>query len=232
MTQFFLNNNAKKLRSKIIVFGKAFECEYIAFTKDSHSYLITAFGDIKFPKSKYYFKILNSIKPHFSGINQPIEERFHTTELDHKFTRYEFKDFSLSVPNTMELRDENSPLALAKDIFIDKLESVKKVKTDKFDFVFQPAGTNDLKMSKREINSPRKYSRILINHLQGTNNDFIIGWNDNISTLEYEYSNINKIYKEDLLSDADELNKRNINVKILEVENIKIGKTSKKMDLH
>ncbi len=222
----FLNTKAKKCYfRKSLDYDDGVEGECFAFTKNKYSYIVLICGDRKFYKSNDYNSMLNSIKPNFSGTEQPKENTVHTSETEDDFIRYEFREYSLSVPKTMELRNENSYMSLGKDIMRDKIKSIKKIDVGDFNFVFQPAGSDDIQNYDRQKKSLDLYARVLINYQKGHKDDYM-SWNDNTIFTQNEYNKLNKTFKDNLLSQSEEAQKRNM--ELLNVENIKIGKNSKK----
>lgn len=202
-----------------------FEGEYIAFTNNEYSYLVLIGGDKNFYNSNDYKHILNSIKANFSGIEQPKENKIQTTEIDSNFTCYEFRDYSLSVPNTMELRNENSYMSLGKEILKDKLQTIKKIDIGDCDFVFQPAGTDDVQNSERQKKALALYARVLISYQKMETDDFP-RWNDDITHTQAEYNDLNKEFKDNLLTDFNTA--KQMNMELLSLSDIKIAKNANK----
>lgn len=222
----FLNMKAKKCYfSKKIDYDDGIEGEYIAFTKNECSYIILICGDRKFYKSSDYNAILNSIKPNFIGIESPQEKKAQVSETNDNFTRYEFREYSLSIPNTMELRNENSMMALGKEIYRDKINNIKKIDIGEFNFVFQPAGTDDVQNLDRQKKALSLYARVLINYQKG-GKDSYMSWNDNTLLTQSEYNELNKDFKNNLLSQAEQA--KQMGIEIISIENIKVGKNAKK----
>ena len=200
------------------------EGEYIAFTKNEHTYMVLIGGDKSFYKSNDYNHILNSIKLNFSRAVQQKESNIKTSVVDDNFTRYEFRNYSLSIPNTMELRDENSFMSLSEEIMKDKFQSTKKIDVADFNFVFQPAGTDDVQNPENQKKALALYSRVLISYQKGTTDDFF-RWNDNITFSQAEYYEVNKTFKDNLLAEFNKGNQMGLNMELLNISDIKISKT-------
>jgi len=203
------------------------EGEYIAFTKNVHTYIVLISGDKNFYKSDDYNHILKSIKPNFSGNVQEKESNTKTIVVDDNFTRYEFRNYSLSVPNTMELRDENSFMSLGKEIMKDKLQGIKKIDVGDFNFVFQPTGTDDVQNSDNQKKALALYSRVLVSYQKGATDDFI-RWNDNITYSQAEYNEVNKTFKDNLLAELNKSKQMGMNMELLNISDIKIVKNAYK----
>ncbi len=200
------------------------EGEYIAFTQKNRSYLIILSGDRRFYKSAKYNNILNSIKPIFSSKN-PSQSIVKNEDENDGFIRYEFKRYSLSIPNTMELRNENSLLSLSKEIMKDKMRNVKKIDVDEYNFVFQPKGADDITNIEKQKKALSLYSRVLIKYEKGKINDFM-RWNDDISTTQTEYNELNKIFKNNLWSQNATF--KQMGVELISVRDIEIKKNKNK----
>jgi hypothetical protein len=203
------------------------EGEYIAFTKNVHTYIVLISGDKNFYKSDDYNHILNSIKPNFLGNVEEKESNTKTSVVDDNFTRYEFRNYSLSVPNTMELRDENSFMSLGKEIMKDKFQGIKKIDVGDFNFVFQPAGTDDVQNSDNQKKALALYSRVLVSYQKGATDDFI-RWNDNITYSQAEYNEVNKTFKDNLLAELNKAKQMGMNMELLNISDIKIAKNVNK----
>ncbi|MDO9629001.1 MAG: hypothetical protein Q7I99_03785 [Acholeplasmataceae bacterium] len=222
----FLNMKAKKCHfSKYFDYDDAFEGEYIAFTKDKCSYIVLIGGDKKFYKSDTYNTILYSIKPNFSSIVKTQEKVVQSYDTDDNFIRYEFNEYCISVPNTMELRNENSYMSLGKEIINDKLKSLRKIDTNDYNFVFQPSGCDDVMNIDRQKKALDLYARILISYQKGENGDYM-KWNDNTLLSKTEYNEINNSFKNNLLSQYKQM--KQMKIEILNIEDIKVGKNSEK----
>lgn len=203
------------------------EGEYIAFTKNEHTYIVLISGDKNFYKSDDYNHILKSIKPNFSGNVQEKESNTKTSVVDDNFTRYEFRYYSFSVPNTMELRDENSFMSLGKEIIKDEIQSIKKIDVGDFNFVFQPEGTDDVQNSDNQKKALALYSRVLVSYQKGETDDFI-RWNDNITYSQEEYNEVNKTFKDNLLAELNKAKQMGMNMELLNISDIKIAKNANK----
>jgi len=224
----FLNMKAKKCHfSKNFDYDDGVEGEYIAFTKDEHSYIVLICGDRKFYKSNNYNTILNNINPNFLGIEQPKEKTVQTSATEDNFTRYEFREYSLSIPNTMELRNENSFMSLGKEIISDKIKSIKKIDIGDCNFVFQPAGTDDVQNSDRQKKALSLYSRVLINYQEGEKYNYM-SWNDNTLLTQTEYNQLNKQFKDNLTAENEQAKQASMGIKVISVDDIKIGKNANK----
>ena len=202
------------------------EGEYIAFTKNECSYIIVICGDKNFYKSNDYNYVLNSVNPNFSE-TVPQKSNVKTAEANNNFTRYEFKNYYLSVPNTMELRDENSFMSLDEEIIKDKLKSIKKIDWNGANFTFQPAGTDDIQNLERQKKASNLYARILISYEKGKIDDFL-RWNDDIRYTQAEYNELNKSFKDNLLAGLKEAKQMGMNTELLDINNIKIAKNANK----
>ncbi|MCL1936922.1 MAG: hypothetical protein FWF52_00820 [Candidatus Azobacteroides sp.] len=203
------------------------EGEYIAFTKNGHSYIVLIHGDKHFYKSNDYNYILNNIEPNFLGITQQKERNTKIIVVDDNFTRYEFRNYNLSVPNTMELRDENSFISLGKEIIIDNLRSIKKIDINYFNFVFQPAGMDDIQNSEEQKKALKLYARVLISYKKGDSDDFF-RWNGNITYTQAEYNELNKTFKDNLLNEIKRAKQMDCDLELLNFSNIKIAKNVNK----
>jgi hypothetical protein len=223
---------AKKCHFSKYIDNISFEGEYIAFTKNQYSYIVLISGNKDFYKSIDYNKILISITPNFSGTALQNKSNVSTTETTDNFTRYEFKQYALSVPNTMELRNENSFMSLGKEILRDKLKSIKKIDVGDFNFVFQPAGNDNVTNLDRQKKALDLYARVLISYDKSNLGDYA-SWNDDITYSQSEYNELNKTFKDNLLSQAAHMKKMGIenpfiNIEIINIENIKVGKNANK----
>jgi hypothetical protein len=223
----FLGFKAKKCHFYGNPMDVSIEGEYIAFTKNEHTYMVLIGGDKSFYKSNDYNHILNSIKLNFSGAVQQKESNIKTSVVDDNFTRYEFRNYSLSIPNTMELRDENSFMSLSEEIMKDKFQSTKKIDVADFNFVFQPAGTDDVQNPENQKKALALYSRVLISYQKGTTDDFF-RWNDNITFSQAEYYEVNKTFKDNLLAEFNKGNQMGLNMELLNISDIKISKNINK----
>lgn len=224
----FLNMKAKKCHfSKNYDYDDGLEGEYFAFTKKENSFIVLICGDRKFYKSKDYNAILNSIQPNFTGVERSQEKKVQATKASDNFTRYEFREYSLSVPNTMELRNENSFMSLGEEIMKDKLQSIKKIDVNDFNFVFQPKGTDDVQNFENQKKALALYSRILISYQKGETDEFC-RWNGDITYSQAEYSEVNKTLKDNLLAGLNKAKQMGMNMEILNISNIKIAKNANK----
>lgn len=220
-----------KMKAKRCHFNKSFDYdneikgEYIAFKYNEHSFIVMISGDRKFYKSNDYNAILNSIKPNFSGIEQIKEKTVKTSETNDNFTHYEFREYSLSVPNTMELRNENSFMSLGKEIMKDKMENIKKIDIEDFNFIFQPTGCDNVTNTEKQRKALALYARVLISYQKGEKGDYM-NWNDNILMTQTEYNELNKSFKNNLLSQSQQM--KQMNIELLDIEDIKVGKNVEK----
>lgn len=203
------------------------EGEYFAFAKNEHTYIVLISGDNGFYKSDDYNHILKSIKPNFSGTPQLKESNIKASVVDDNFTRYEFRNYSFSVPNTMELRDENSFISLSTEIMKDKIHSTKKIDVANFNFIFQPAGTDDVQKPDNQKKALALYSRVLVSYQKGATDDFI-KWNDNITYSQKEYNEVNKTFKDNLLAELNKAKQMMANMELLNISDIKIAKNANK----
>ena len=199
--------------------------EIISFTIHDQSYLILISGIESFYKSDDYNTILSNVKPSNSVNNSNTETNHTATELDDKFTRYEFKSYSLSIPKSMELRNENSMMSLGKVIFKDKLQTIKKINYEDAKFVFQPIGTDNVENRENQKKAFALYSRILIYYKEGNKGDYFY-WNDSISFNQTEYQEYNKIFKDNLLTEYNNLQASGVNMKIVSISDIEILKNN------
>lgn len=224
----FLNMKAKKCHfSKYFDYDNGLEGESFAFTRNEHSYIVIIFGGRNFYKSTDYNTVLNSIKPNFLGAVESKEKLVQTYEINDNFTRYEFPEFSLSVPNTMELRNENSFMSLGKEVYNDKINNIKKIDIVDFNFVFQPTGTDDVQNSDNQKEALALYSRVLINYQKGKTDEFF-KWNEDITYSQEEYNELNNIFKDNLLEGLNQAKKIGMNMEIVSISNIKIAKNANK----
>jgi hypothetical protein len=223
----FLGMKAKKCHFGKHIDDISFEGEIFSFSKNQYSYIVMIVGNTKFYQSNDYKRILTSIKPNFSGVEQQTDKNVSITETANNFTRYEFPTYSLSVPNTMELRNENSMMSLGKEIIRDKMKNIKKIDVGDFNFVFQPAGTDDVSNSERQKKALALYARVLINYEKGNTDDYL-KWNDDISYSQSEYNELNKMFKNNLLSQAEQMKQMGMENLITNIENVKVGKNANK----
>lgn len=222
----FLGFKAKKCRFHGNYMGYI-EGEYIAFTKNEYSYIVLIGGDKIFYQSDDYNHILNSLKPFFLGIVQQKESNTKVITVDENFTRYEFRNYNLSIPNTMELRDENSFVSLSKEIIKDRVQNIKKVDIGDFNFVFQPVGMDDIQNSTEMKKALDLYSRVLISY-QKNNKEAFFKWNETVKYTQEEYNQLNKSFKNDLLKEAEQLRQMGIAVEFVKIDNIQIAKNANK----
>ena len=137
---------------------------------------------------------------------------------ENNFTLYNFNFYSLSVPNTMELRNKSSIMAVGKQIFNNEIKNIIDVDIDNLDFVFQPTGIDNPKDIDERKKALALYARILISHVKGNVGDYL-KWNDNIKHTNEEYNKMNDFFREELVQ-YPEL--------IVNIENVKIGKNANK----
>lgn len=222
----FQDIKAKKCHFKGFFDNEVFEGEYIAFTKNHNSYIIMIAGNKNFYKSNVYSAILNSIKPNFSKNKIDSENQVKIIDTDTNFTRYEFKDYSLSIPKTMELRNENSMMSLGKAIVKDKIINTKKIDIGDFNFVFQPVGSDDVQDLERQKKALALYARILIQYQKGRIGDFFV-WDEDITYTQDEFNQLNKSFKDNILSEAVQI--KELNSEIIEIDDIEIKKNDNKI---
>lgn len=222
----FLNFKAKKsIFSFPVDNGNKLNGECISFINDGYSYIVMIYGDKRFYKSADYNKVLNSIKPVFSGITQAEAKEIQTSEISNNFIHYEFKDYSVSVPNTMELRNKNSFVSPIKEYLNDKISYALKTNITEFNFVFQPEGFDDIQNLEQAIKASSLYARVLISYKEGQIGDFE-RWNGNITSLQADYNDLNKIFKDNLLSESKSAKQTVVN--LVSIEDIKIDKNANK----
>ncbi len=222
----FMNKKVKRCHfSKSFNNDDEFEGEYIAYENNEYTFVVMIFGDRKFYKSDDYNAILNSIKSNFSDKEQLKEKTVKTSKTDDNFTRYEFRDYILSVPNTMELRNENSFMSLGKEIMKDKMENIKKIDIEDFNFIFQPRGCDDVTNTEKQRKALALYARVLISYQKGEKGDYM-NWNDNTLMTQTEYNELNKSFKNNLLSQSQQM--KQMNIELLDIEDIKVGKNVEK----
>jgi hypothetical protein len=222
----FNNIKATKCHFKGYIQNEIIEGEIIAFTNNHTSYLVMIACDIKFYKSNVYSAILNSIKPNFSKNKIDSENQVKIIDTDTNFTRYEFKDYSLSIPKTMELRNENSMMSLGKAIVKDKIINTKKIDIGDFNFVFQPVGSDDVQDLERQKKALALYARILIQYQKGRIGDFFV-WDEDITYTQDEFNQLNKSFKDNILSEAVQI--KELNSEIIEIDDIEIKKNDNKI---
>ncbi|MDD4058905.1 MAG: hypothetical protein PHO95_08435 [Bacteroidales bacterium] len=205
-----------------------FEGEYIAFTHNEHTYVVLISGDNGFYKSDEYNHILKSIRHNFPETAQQNVNNKQTSLAEYNFTRYELKNYSLSIPKTMELRGENSLMSLIAEVTADKLETIKKVKIVDSDVVFQPQGIDDDKNFDTQKKALALYSRVLISYHKGKKDEFF-RWNENLSYTKQEYNELNKMYKDHLLAEYNKVKDMEVSFNLVSVSDIKIAKNINKV---
>jgi len=150
------------------------------------------------------------------------QNQWKTAEISSNFTRYEFKNYSLSIPNTMELRGENSDMALVKAMLVDQIKRTKKIDIVDANFVFQPAGTDDVQNPEKQKKALDLYARILISYHKGASDEYL-RWNDDITYSQSTYNQLNKMLKDDILYEAKQMG-----TEIVSIDNVKIKKNTNK----
>lgn len=203
------------------------EGEYIAFNNNGHTYVILISGDNGFYKSGEYKHILKSIRKNFPETTQQNESK-QISSTNYNFTRYELRNYSLSIPKTMELRGENSYMSLIQQVTTDKLETIKKIRLVGSDFVFQPIGTDDDNNPDNQKKALALYSRVLISYQKGKIDEFF-RWDENLSYTNAEYSELNKMYKDNLLAEYNKVKEAEIGFNLVSVSDIKITKNINKV---
>ena len=215
--------NAKKCHFSKYSAGGNIEGDYIAFNKNGASYLVLICGPASFYRSNDARHIVSSVKPNFIPPPEQIKNENIVTESEHDYVRYVFREFSLFIPITMELRNENSHLSLIRKIFIDKDEYIKKFDLIDDNFIFQPVGLNDaLGATDRQKQVINSYARILISHQKGNVGDFF-GYED-LSDLQEVSVDLNNLYRDNLITQFEQAKAMGIEASLVKVDNIKIAK--------
>lgn len=232
---YYVNSNTLNLRSgpstnysvlTSLSYGDNVE---VLETTNSYWYKVKVGSFVGYVYSSYLNFIISSDTNNddFSTSTADYSNTNNTYIVDDNFTRYEFRNYSLCIPNTMELRNEDSFMALSKEIMKDKLQIIKKIDIGDFNFVFQPAGTDDIQNSEKKKIALSLYSRVLLNYQKGKVEDFI-RWNENIAFSQAEYDEINKTFKDNLLEEFNKTKQMGVNTELLSISDVKIAKNINK----
>lgn len=179
-------------------------------------YIAIVYALIGMPLNKTFNKEIHKDRSHI------------VAESNNEFTRYEFNKFSLSVPNTLELRNEGSYISTVGKHVREEIKKVKKIDIDEFKFAFQPKGADDRSDVAKQKKALGLYARVLLSYEKGNKNDYL-SWNDaNIGLSSSEYQELNLILKEGLYEEIARANQAGLNMRLLTVKNIKIEKNANK----
>lgn len=182
--------------------GTDFEGKIISFNSNENSFAIIYQGNSSFIKSKLLDQILLSIQ-----LESKIDAYSESAEFNipDDWTTIEIYNIgSISIPPTMELRDDNSFVALAADIVKDKISNKLKIELTRSDVIFQPKGLNE-----RSGEALKNYSRILINVTKGKPDDFY-KYNES-----YNFSASEKKEMDDYFREETERPMKDFNIKLL-----------------
>ena len=175
--------------------GYTFQGGLIAFVNNGKSFLILHQGDNNFYDSKIYERILSSLTIDF------LSKSELSNEVPKGWAHFEIKDIgAIAIPPSMELRDDNSYIALVSDIIRDNYSVNHNIEMTGSKLTFQPKGTNE---NDRQALS--KYSRILINHIVGEPGDFF-KWNEDFNISDSEKQELNDYFYNEVVTPMKSLN--------------------------
>lgn len=186
--------NIKTLCSKFSgeLLGYKYSGEIITFNNNGKTFLIMHQGDDEFYSSKTDIKILSGLKIGFLT-ESVIQQK--KSDIPKDWTVYEIENIGkIAIPQTMELRDDNSFISLATEIVRDNIEVHNKIKMTKSQLIFQPKGGNEL-----DKDAFSKYSRILINYTKGNNGDFY-KWNERFDFSPSDEKELNEYFKKEAVA--------------------------------
>ncbi|HPK10769.1 MAG TPA: hypothetical protein PK246_10580, partial [Saprospiraceae bacterium] len=123
---------------------------------------------------------------------------------------------SIGIPPTIELRDDDSFVALLTDEFRNSLISRKKIEIIKPQLTLQPKGTT--KLNKDAVS---KYSRILITVDKGDQGEFLSN-REVLALTKSELDQLNSMYRQSFEADAKKLGEGKL--KLLDWETISVVK--------
>lgn len=167
-----------------------FSGKLITFNNNDRTFLIMYQGDEKFYNSHTHEKIISTLK---TGFITDTVKKLTKSKIPNDWTLYEIENIGqIAVPPTLELRDDNSWTALAKEIVNDNIITHKKIEINKSQLVFQPKGTD--KFTEEALS---KYARIMIYYSKGEPGDFY-KWNKKFDFSDKEYKELNEYYKNEL----------------------------------
>ena len=108
---------------------------------------------------------------------------------------YEIENVGIiAIPPSLELRDNNSYIALAADIVFDDIRVNKKLRLLKSNLTFQPKGVNE-----RNKYATLLYSRILVHHTTGSSGDFL-KYNEKMDLTENEKMKLNEQFRNEVIA--------------------------------
>lgn len=123
---------------------------------------------------------------------------------------------SIAIPPTIELRDDDSFVALLADDFRNSLITKKKIEIIKPQLTFQPKGVTSL-----DKDAIAKYARILITVEKGDQGEFLSN-NEALDLTRSELDQLNSMYRQSFEADAKRLGDGQL--KLLAWETIKVVK--------
>lgn len=141
-------------------------------------------------------------------------------EIPKDWVLYDIGDIGqVAIPTTLELRSENSVHTLNQIPIRNYFVVHKKIDVSKtkYQLIFQPLGYDN-----GEI--PSTYTRVLIHYKKGKFGDFM-KWNDALNLTSIAREEIDKSYKQDLLS-AISMGKDEMKIKLISRKPIEIGETN------
>lgn len=194
-TGIFRNSNSISCDFSGSFAGYTFQGGLIAFVNNGKSYLILQQGDNNFYDSGIYKNILSSLTIDF------LSKSELSNEVPKDWVHFAIKDIgAIAIPPSMELRDDNSYIALVSDIIRDNYSVKHNIEMTGSKLTFQPKGTNE---NDRQALS--KYSRILINHIKGGAGDFF-KWNEDFNISDSEKKELNDYFYNEVVAPMKSLN--------------------------
>lgn len=182
--------------------GTNYEGKIISFNSIENSIAIIYQGNSSFIKSKLLKQILLSIQleSKIDAYTEPVE-----FIIPDDWTTIEIYNIGfISIPPTMELRSDNSFVALAADVVKDKISNKLKIEMTRSSVIFQPKGLNEV-----SADAIKNYSRILINVTKGNPDDFY-KYNES-----YNFSASEKKEMDDYFREETERPMKDFNIKLL-----------------
>lgn len=189
----FRNNETVTCEYSGKILDNIYNGKLIAFKNNGKTYLIIFQGDSAYNKNGTPEKIISSLK---IGYLKNTPKNNDQSELLSDWMVYEIEKIgTIAIPPSMEIRDENSYIALIADVVKDKISVVKKIALKKPSLIFQPRGTNE-----RIKDATLKYSRILISYQNGESGDF---YKRNEQFSLSEKVELNSTARQDVISSFD-----------------------------
>ncbi|GET29508.1 hypothetical protein SD074_17100 [Prolixibacter sp. SD074] len=164
--------------------GHSYWGKFFVFNLSNVAYLVLFQGEEAFAHSKLLRSILNSFSIRGSQtdriglVKSIVPKDWKTVKIENIGT--------ISIPPTMELRDDNSFVALVADRARDALAPKIRIQMKKSKLIFQPKGQN--KMIKGSFD---EYSRILINVTNDVSGDY---YSQRSDLSEEEIQTLNDYY--------------------------------------